>query len=163
MAWVLALKLAFVLPFAAAGLAPVATAQTPPSLAGKPQLNLPRAQLQAGMHLIHAQVARTPAQRNTGLMWRHSLPSNEGMLFVFEQPAVQCFWMQNTFIPLTAAFVADNGTIVNLADMQPLSTEPHCSAAPVRYVLEMQQGWFAQRGLQAGSRLRAAGGQFFVR
>lgn len=96
-------------------------------------------------------------------MWRQSLPSNEGMLFIFEQPAVQCFWMQNTFIPLTAAFVSDNGTIVNLADMQPLSTQPHCSAAPVRYVLEMQQGWFAQRGLQVGSRLRATGGQFFVR
>jgi uncharacterized membrane protein (UPF0127 family) len=144
-------------------LAPSALAQRPPSIAGQPQLNLPRIQLQAGMHLIDAQVASLPAQRNTGLMWRQSMPTNEGMLFVFEQPAVQCFWMQNTFIALTAAFVADDGTIVNLADMQPLSTQSHCSTAPVRYVLEMHQGWFAQRGLQAGSRLRAPGGQVFSR
>ena len=143
------------------GLMPVASAQTPPSIAGKPQLNLPRIQLQAGMHLIDAQVASLPAQRNIGLMWRQSMPTNEGMLFVFEQPAVQCFWMKNTLIPLTAAFVADDGTIVNLADMQPLSTQSHCSTAPVRYVLEMQQGWFAQRGLQAGSRLRAPRGEVF--
>ena len=145
------------------GLAPLASAQTPPSIAGKPQLNLPRIQLQAGMHLIDAQVASTLAQRNTGLMWRQNMPTNEGMLFVFEQAAVQCFWMQNTLIPLTAAFVADDGTIVNLAHMQPLSTQAHCSTAPVRYVLEMHQGWFAQRGLQAGSRLRAPGGEVFRR
>jgi uncharacterized membrane protein (UPF0127 family) len=145
------------------GLASSALAQTPTNIAGQPQLNLPRIQLQAGMHLIDAQVASLPAQRNTGLMWRQSMPTNEGMLFVFEQPAVQCFWMQNTLLPLTAAFVADDGTIVNLADMQPLSTQSHCSTAPVRYVLEMHQGWFAQRGLQAGSRLRAPGGQVFRR
>lgn len=158
-----ALACAAALLVAGSWLAPVASAQTPPSIAGKPQLNLPRIQLQAGMHLIDAQVASTPAQRNTGLMWRQSMPTNEGMLFVFEQPAVQCFWMQNTLIPLTAAFVADDGTIVNLADMQPLSTQSHCSTAPVRYVLEMQQGWFGQRGLQAGSRLRAPGGEVFRR
>ena len=144
-------------------LAGSALAQSITSTAGKPQLNLPRVQIQAGMHLINAQVASTPAQRNTGLMWRQSMPQNEGMLFVFEQPGVQCFWMQNTLIPLTAAFVADDGTIVNLADMQPLSTQSHCSAAPVRYVLEMHQGWFAQRGLQAGSRLQTPGGWLFGR
>ena len=141
--------------------APHVHAQTPSSIAGQPQLNLPRITLQAGMHLIDAQVASSPGQRSMGLMWRQSMPQNEGMLFVFEQPAMQCFWMQNTLIPLTAAFVADDGTIVNLANMQPLSTQSHCSTAPVRYVLEMQQGWFAQRGLQAGSRLRAPRGEVF--
>jgi uncharacterized protein len=144
-------------------LVPIATAQTAPSMPGKPQLNLPRIQLQAGMHLIDAQVANTPTQRSIGLMWRQGLATNEGMLFVFDQAAVQCFWMQNTLIPLTAAFVADDGTIVNLANMQPLNTQSHCSTEPVRYVLEMQQGWFAQRGLQAGSRLRAPGGEVFKR
>jgi uncharacterized protein len=144
-------------------LTPIALAQRPPSIAGQPQLHLPRIQLQAGMHLIDAQVASLPAQRNTGLMWRQNMPNHEGMLFVFEQPAVQCFWMQNTLLPLTAAFVADDGTIVNLADMHPLSSQSHCSTAPVRYVLEMHQGWFAQRGLQVGSRLRAPGGQVFSR
>jgi hypothetical protein len=81
------------------------------------------------------------------------MPQNEGMLFIFEQPSVQCFWMKNTLLPLTAAFVTDDGSIVNLADMKPQTTDSHCSAKPVRYVLEMNQGWFARRGLSAGARL----------
>jgi hypothetical protein len=122
-------------------------------LGGQPQTDLPRTVLQAGMHKIDAQVASTPAQRATGLMWRLGMPTHEGMLFVFEQPAVQCFWMKNTPSPLTAAFVADDGTIVNLADMQPLSEQSHCSAKPVRFVLEMNQGWFGKRAIQPGFKL----------
>ena len=118
-----------------------------------PQLQLPRTSLTAGMHLIQAQVADTPQARTIGLMHRQDMPANEGMLFIFEQAGTQCFWMKNTLLPLTAAFVADDGTIVNLADMQPQSLDSHCSAKPVRYVLEMHQGWFAKRGLQAGTRL----------
>ena len=121
--------------------------------AQEPQTQLPRVTLTAGMHVIQAQVATTPEQRAVGLMFRREMPPNEGMLFVFEQPAGQCFWMKNTLLPLTAAFVADDGTIVNLADMQPQSTDSHCSARPVRFVLEMHQGWFAKRGLKAGMRL----------
>lgn len=120
---------------------------------GGPQLNLPRVELRAGMHRIDAQLARTPDQRATGLMHRKEMPMHEGMLFVFEQPAVQCFWMKNTLIPLTAAFVADDGTLVNLADMQPQTTDSHCSQQPVRYVLEMNKGWFAQKNLRAGAKL----------
>ncbi len=118
-----------------------------------PQLQLPRTTLKAGMHLIQTQVAATPEQRAIGLMHRKEMPANEGMLFVFEQQAGQCFWMKNTLLPLTAAFVADDGTIVNLADMKPQTLDSHCSAQPVRYVLEMNQGWFAKRGIQAGTRL----------
>ena len=118
-----------------------------------PQLDLPRNDLAAGMHRIDAQVAATPQSRTVGLMFRRDMAANEGMLFVFEQAATQCFWMKNTLLPLTAAFVADDGTIVNLADMQPQSLDSHCSARPVRYVLEMHQGWFAKRGLKAGTRL----------
>lgn len=125
-----------------------------PVQAQTPQLDLPRTRLQAGMHLIDAQVAQTAQQRNTGLMWRQDMAANEGMLFVFEVPAVQCFWMKNTLLPLTAAFVADDGTVVNLAHMQPRSEANHCSTQPVRYVLEMNQGWFEKHGLQAGSKLR---------
>lgn len=120
---------------------------------GQAQLNLPRVELRAGMHRIDAQVARTPDQRAIGLMHRKEMPAHEGMLFVFEQPAVQCFWMKNTLLPLTAAFVADDGTIVNLADMQPQTTDSHCSQQPVRYVLEMNKGWFAQKRLTAGAKL----------
>lgn len=123
-----------------------------------PQLNLPRVELTAGMHRIDAQVAQTREQRQIGLMHRTEMPVHEGMLFVFEQPAVQCFWMKNTLLPLTAAFVQDDGTIVNLADMKPQTLDSHCSAKPVRYVLEMNQGWFERRNLRAGARL--AGGPF---
>ncbi len=119
----------------------------------QPQLNLPRVKLQAGMHQIDAQVALTPDQRQVGLMFRAEMPQHEGMLFVFEQAASQCFWMKNTLLPLTAAFVADDGTIVNLADMKPQTTESHCSAKPVRYVLEMNAGWFARKAIKAGFRL----------
>jgi uncharacterized membrane protein (UPF0127 family) len=118
-----------------------------------PQMDLPRTQLSAGMYKIDAQVALTPEQRATGLMFRREMPAYEGMLFVFEQPSEQCFWMKNTLLPLTAAFVANDGTIVNLADMKPQTTTPHCSAQPVRYVLEMNQGWFAKRGIKAGTKL----------
>lgn len=124
-----------------------------PVSAQQPQLDLPRVVLQAGMHRIDAQVAQTPDQRSTGLMWRREMPGHEGMLFIFEQPSQQCFWMMNTLIPLTAAFIGDDGTIVNLADMKPQTTQPHCSARPVRFVLEMNQGWFAKRGIAAGFRL----------
>ena len=120
------------------------------------QTDLQRTRLQAGMHLIDAQLALTPQQRSVGLMWRQQMPASEGMLFVFEQPAVQCFWMKNTLLPLTAAFVADDGSIVNLVDMQPQSEANHCSAKPVRFVLEMHQGWFAKRGIQAGFKLGGA-------
>ena len=134
----------------AASLACLAAATT---FAQAPQMHLPRVQLSAGMHRIDAQVAATPDQRAVGLMWRQEMPGHEGMLFIFEQPATQCFWMKNTLIPLTAAFVADDGTIVNLADMKPQTTDSHCSTQPVRYVLEMNQGWFAKRGLKAGFKL----------
>lgn len=127
---------------------------------GQPQMNLRRIDLTAGMYRIDTQLAITPQQREIGLMFRKEMPQQEGMLFVFDVPGVQCFWMRNTLLPLTAAFVADDGTIVNLADMKPMSDESHCSAKPVRYVLEMNQGWFAKRGIKAGAKL---GGEIFKR
>ena len=124
--------------------------------ARQPQLDLPRVQLSAGMYQIDAQLARTPEHRSTGLMWRKDMPQHEGMLFAFEDKAVHCFWMMNTLLPLTAAFVDDDGTIVNLVDMKPQTTDSHCAQRPVRYVLEMNQGWFARKGLKAGARLQGA-------
>ena len=128
-----------------------ALAQLAPT--GQPQLDLPRTQLSIGMHRIDTQLATTPAQRQIGLMHRKEMPQHEGMLFVFEQPAQQCFWMKNTLLPLTAAFVDDDGTIVNLADMKPQTLDSHCSTKQVRYVLEMNQGWFAKKGIKPGSKL----------
>ena len=124
------------------------------SAQGQPQPRLPTITLGAGMHLIQAEVAATLPQQMTGMMFRRQMGSNEGMLFVYDEPAPRCFWMRNTYVPLTIAFVADDGRIVNLADMQPLNDASHCSAEPVRFALEMNQGWFAKRGIQPGFKLR---------
>jgi len=140
-------KLISALLFIAFGLSGLSHAQS------KPQLDLPKIKLSAGMHLIDTQVASTPDQRATGLMFRQEMPQGEGMLFVFEEATPQCFWMKNTLLPLTAAFITDDGTIVNLANMKPQTTDSHCSAKPVRYVLEMNLGWFEKKGLKAGSKL----------
>jgi uncharacterized protein len=124
---------------------------------GQPQ-NLPTVPLQAGMHLIRAQVAQSPEQRQVGLMFRREMPANEGMLFVFEAPSPQCFWMRNTLLPLSIAFLADDGTVVNVEEMQPQTDDSHCSAKPVRYALEMNKGWFDRRGIKPGTRI--TGGPF---
>ena len=123
-----------------------------PARAQQPQL--PEVQLTAGVHLIHAELAGDFTSRMEGLMYRTALAPNGGMLFVFEQPGEQCMWMKNTLLPLSVAFIDDDGSIVNIADMQPQTEDPHCAAKPVRYALEMTQGWFAERGIRAGSRLR---------
>jgi uncharacterized protein len=125
----------------------------PPLAQEAPQLNLPVVQLQAGMHNIRAQVAATVDQRATGLMHRREMAQHEGMLFVFEQPSVQCFWMKNTLLPLSIAFVADDGAVVNTDEMKAQTLDSHCSDKPVRYVLEMNQGWFAKRGVKPGTKL----------
>jgi hypothetical protein len=127
--------------------------------AQEPQTTLPRVKLSSGMYQIDAQVAQTPQQREIGLMFRKEMPQTEGMIFVFEQPATQCFWMRNTLLPLTAAFVADDGRIVNLADMKPMTEDSHCSKEPVRFVLEMNQGWFARKNIKEGTKL---GGELFA-
>ena len=124
--------------------------------AQEPQTSLQRTVIQAGMFQIDAQIAQTPQQRQIGLMFRKDMAAHEGMLFVFEAPQTQCFWMKNTLLALTAAFVDDEGTIVNMADMQPQTTDTHCSDKPVRYVLEMHQGWFAKKKISKGYKLKSA-------
>jgi uncharacterized protein len=119
---------------------------------------LAQIRLNAGIHNINAEVAATPEQREIGLMFRTSMPAGDGMLFVFERPSKQCFWMKNTLIPLSVAFLADDGSVVNIDDMKPQTLDGHCSTKPVRFVLEMNEGWFGKRGIKAGSRLR--GGPF---
>ena len=132
-------------------LAALASAQEGPQKLAQVRLN-------AGIHNINAELASTPQQREIGLMFRTAMPANDGMLFAFEQPGQQCFWMRNTLIPLSVAFLGDDGSVVNIDDMKPQTLDSHCSAKPVRFVLEMNEGWFAKRGIKAGSRLR--GGPF---
>jgi len=119
-----------------------------------PQPKLDTVTLSAGMHNIRAELARTPPQTQTGMMFRTAMAQHEGMLFVFEGLERRCFWMKNTLLPLSIAFIADDGRVVNLADMQPQSEQSHCSAEPVRFALEMNQGWFAKRGIKPGSKLK---------
>ncbi|MFM8257813.1 MAG: DUF192 domain-containing protein, partial [Polynucleobacter sp.] len=109
--------------------------------------SLPIIELKAGMYRIEAELADTPAARQTGLMYRTFMPTNTGMLFVFPEKAIHCFWMRNTKLPLTIAFIDDDGKIVNLSDMEPETQNNHCPRGPVRFALEMNQKWFAQRAL----------------
>jgi hypothetical protein len=114
---------------------------------------LPTTQLTAGIHLITAEIATTDPSRTRGLMFRQALPPNHGMLFIFDDKAIHCMWMRNTLIPLSVAFIEDDGTIVNILDMKPHDDNRHCAARPVRYALEMTQGWFASRRIGPGSKL----------
>jgi uncharacterized membrane protein (UPF0127 family) len=113
--------------------------------------SLPIIELKAGMYRIEAELADTPAARQTGLMYRTFMPTNTGMLFVFPEKAIHCFWMRNTKLPLTIAFIDDDGKIVNLSDMEPETQNNHCPRGPVRFALEMNQKWFTQRALGPGT------------
>ena len=115
---------------------------------------LPVVELGAGMHLIKAEFADTFQARARGLMQREKLEQNAGMLFRFDETATQCMWMKNTLIPLAVAFMDDAGTIVTILEMQPHDETSRCSTQPARYALEMNRGWFAQRGIKPGTKLR---------
>jgi uncharacterized membrane protein (UPF0127 family) len=107
--------------------------------------------LTAGMHVIQAELAANDRDRQQGLMYRQNMGPNEGMVFVFDAPATVCMWMKNTLLPLSVAFIDDTGKIVNIEDMQPQTTQSHCAKKPVRYALEMNQGWFKQKNIKPGN------------
>ena len=113
--------------------------------------SLPTVELKTGIYRIQAEVADTPERRQVGLMNRTSMPVNSGMLFIFEEKAGHCFWMFNTKIPLSIAFIADDGKIVNIEEMQAGTTNNHCPKAAVRYALEMNKQWFLERVIGPGS------------
>lgn len=115
---------------------------------------LPVAELQLGNNKVQAEIAATISSRVTGLMHRTNLLPNHGMLFVFEELAEHCFWMKNTPLPLSIAFINEHGTILNMADMQPNSLDDHCPTAPIRYALEMKQGWFQQHNVGVGETVK---------
>jgi len=138
---------------AAAALALLASMSGPAVAQARPQPTLPTVKLTAGIHVITAEAATTNQSRTIGLMHRERLAPNHGMLFVFDDKAQQCFWMRNTIVPLTIAFIEDDGTILQLADMAPKSEASHCSQRPVRFALEMEQGWFGKRGIAPGAKV----------
>ena len=123
-------------------------------LPASPRAELPAVPLSAGMHAIRAEVADSMGARMQGLMYRKSMPQNGGMVFVFDEAAIHCMWMKNTYIPLSVAFIDDAGAIVNIEDMEPRTEQSHCARRPVRFALEMNKGWFTQRGIKPGAKLR---------
>jgi uncharacterized membrane protein (UPF0127 family) len=113
--------------------------------------DLPIAALTIGDHKLKAEVAVTPEQQTVGLMNRFSLRPDHGMLFVYDRPQPLVFWMKNTYIPLSIAFIAPDGRIVNIEDMKPQTEESHYSRGPAQFALEMRKGWFAERGIGPGA------------
>jgi uncharacterized membrane protein (UPF0127 family) len=123
------------------------------SMSARAQTVMPRAELSIGLFRILAEVAATPEQRGAGLMWRRAMGGHEGMLFVFPRADRHCMWMKNTFIPLSVAFLDTEGRIINIRNMQPQSETNHCADAPARFALEMNQGWFAEKGVTPGAQV----------
>ena len=129
----------------------LSTAEMGQALAQGP---LPLLELSAGMYRIEAEVAANDQHRQVGLMNRKTMPAQRGMLFVFPQERAHCMWMRNTLIPLSVAFIDADGYIINIENMQPQTEDNHCAKVPARYALEMNEGWFAQRGIKPGFRLQ---------
>lgn len=120
---------------------------------GEGASDLPTATIHVGNHRLEVEIAATPAARARGLMFRKELPDDRGMLFVFPEERVLEFWMRNTEIPLSIAFAQSSGRIVRIADMEPGSEALVSSGMPVRYALEVNQGWYLAHGVQSGDSL----------
>lgn len=151
------LALAAVLPVAAVSLALAGAGnaeaqQTPPG--AKQPSEFPRVKLTVGMFVVDAAVAANDADREQGLMYRTQLAPNEGMLFVFNENAVHCFWMKNTLIPLSIAFIRADGTITDVDEMQAETTNNHCPRNNGVYALEMSKGWFQSKGIKPGMKIQ---------
>lgn len=117
------------------------------------QNSMPLMELSAGFHRIEAEVAANDPDRQLGLMNRKAMAVQHGMLFVFPQDNTHCMWMRNTLLPLSVAFLDDDGKIINIEDMKPQTEDNHCARRPARYALEMNLGWFTQRGIKPGVKL----------
>ena len=115
--------------------------------------DLPEIVLTIKNQKLTAEVANTDATRSTGLMHRRMLPENRGMLFIFPEVGIHAMWMMNTYVPLSVAFIDSDGTIINIADMQPHTQTSHHASRPAKYALEMNQGWFKKRGVKPGDRI----------
>jgi uncharacterized membrane protein (UPF0127 family) len=102
---------------------------------------------------VRAEIARSAEEKRQGLMYRKSLADGRGMLFIFDRDQLMSFWMRNTFIPLSIAYIRSDGSILEIWDMRPLDENPVRSTRGVRYALEVPQGWFDRAGIGAGDRL----------
>jgi uncharacterized membrane protein (UPF0127 family) len=117
------------------------------------QSDMPELMLEVNGHKLTAEVASTGATRTQGLMYRRILPENRGMLFVFPNVALHAMWMMNTYVPLSVAFIDEQGVIINIEDMAPQTQDSHPAAKPAKYALEMNRGWFTRRGIRPGAKI----------
>lgn len=120
-----------------------------PAMAAESLVN----RLTLGEQTIQVELALTRAQQKRGLMFRQTLPQNHGMIFNYAAPQKICMWMKSTVIPLSVAFIDSTGHIINIAQMEPLSRQAHCSSSLANYALEMNQGWFKQNGIKPDMRV----------
>jgi len=118
----------------------------------KPNPQLKTATLKSGSVQMIVEVAKTEGERNRGLMFRKNLADGKGMLFVFETDQKVSFWMKNTSIPLSVAYMGSDGTILQIIDLVPFSLEPRTSERSIRYALEAPKGWFDRAGLKVGDK-----------
>jgi uncharacterized protein len=117
-------------------------------------VTFPRTELTLGMYRIDAEVAHTPQTRERGLMFREQLGQNQGMVFVFPNVAQHCMWMKNTPLPLSVAFLDEQGRVLNVEEMAPRTEVNHCASKEARYALEMNSRWFFQRGFAKGAQIK---------
>lgn len=110
--------------------------------------------IKIGHKKIKVEIASTPSERQIGLMWRKHLPENEGMLFIFENPDYHSFWMKNTYIPLSIAFISEDKKVVEIRDMKPLDETSHRPLVPIKYALEMNKSWFKKNKIKVGDKLK---------
>jgi uncharacterized protein len=130
-----------------------AVALTTAFAAGATETALKTTQIKVGAHPLKVEIAASDPQREKGLMNRASMPANDGMLFIFDEPAYHAMWMKNTLIPLSVAFLDAQGTILNILDMEPQTLDTHMAAGPAIYAIETNKGWFAARKIKAGDKV----------
>jgi uncharacterized membrane protein (UPF0127 family) len=128
------------------------------ALAGLAHASEPLLDLVVGDASVHAEYARSPAERERGLMERTEMGEDHGMLFRFDDFRRHCLWMKNTPLPLSAAFMDEQGRIVDIINLEPLSTAIRCSREPARYALEVNQGWFEGNGIETGESVQGIPG-----
>jgi len=125
-------------------------------ISGKPQTGLETAVITIAAErpaTLEVELARTDTERTTGLMYRTALEDGKGMFFIFEMDQVLSFWMKDTYIPLSIAYIGYDGTIIDIRDMYPRNTSPVHSSRSVRYALEVPQGWFDRAGIKTGNKV----------
>jgi uncharacterized membrane protein (UPF0127 family) len=123
------------------------------SLAALADVTFKTSSVKVGSHPLKVEVAADDPQREQGLMYRTSLGREEGMLFIFDEPAYHAMWMKNTLIPLSVAFIDRNGVILNILDMEPQTLDSHMAAGPAVYAIETNKGWFEDKRIKAGDKV----------